>query len=98
LVSLKVRRPAFGRNAASVAVKVIRYLIYFTKKCYKIYIFNAICKDNDAVNCVTSTVLLLIPFHTKIMFIPVNFDGSYYAIHSTTTDKLHSLYTNVLIF
>jgi hypothetical protein len=36
---------AFGRNQASVAVKIFLHLIYFIKKIYTFYTFNAICKD-----------------------------------------------------
>jgi hypothetical protein len=40
---------AFGRNPASVTVKMFSYLIYFVKRyIYKFYIFNAICKNNAA--------------------------------------------------
>jgi hypothetical protein len=44
---------AFGRNLASVAVKMFSHLIYFTKQFYKFCTFNAICKDNAALNCIT---------------------------------------------
>jgi hypothetical protein len=44
---------AFGRNMASVAVKMFSHLIQFIKKFYKFSIFNAICKDNAAINCIT---------------------------------------------
>jgi hypothetical protein len=45
---------AFGSNLASVAVKMFSHLIhFFFKKVYKFHTFNAICKDNAAVNCVT---------------------------------------------
>jgi hypothetical protein len=43
---------AFGRTLASVAVKMILNLIYFTKKFYKCT-FNAICKENAAKKCIT---------------------------------------------
>jgi hypothetical protein len=62
---------AFGRNLASVAVKIFSHLIYFKKKFYKFCTFNVLCKDNAAINCIT--------VHHKKRFIPVNFDGSYYA-------------------
>jgi hypothetical protein len=42
---------AFGRNLASVAVKMFSHLIYFLKKFYKCCTFNAICRDNAATNC-----------------------------------------------
>jgi hypothetical protein len=44
---------AFGRNLASVAVKMFSHLIYFIKKFYKFCTFNVICKDNAVVNCIT---------------------------------------------
>jgi hypothetical protein len=44
---------AFGRNLASLAVKMFSHLIYFKKKCYKCCNFNAICKDNAAIRCIT---------------------------------------------
>jgi hypothetical protein len=37
---------AFGRNLASVAVKMFSHFIYFTNKFYKVCTFSAICKDN----------------------------------------------------
>jgi hypothetical protein len=42
----------FGGNLASVAVKMFPHSIYF-KKFYKICAFNAICKDNAAINYIT---------------------------------------------
>jgi hypothetical protein len=44
---------AFGRNLASVAVRMFSHFAYFKKKCYKCCSFNAICKYNAAINCVT---------------------------------------------
>jgi hypothetical protein len=44
---------AFGRNLASVVVKSFSGLIYFIKKFYKDFTFNAICKDNAAIKCIT---------------------------------------------
>jgi hypothetical protein len=44
---------AFGRNLASVAVKVFSHLIYFIKTFYKSCTFNVICKDNAAINCIS---------------------------------------------
>jgi hypothetical protein len=44
---------AFGRNLASVAVKMFSHLISFIKKFYKFCNFNAIFKDNPAINCIT---------------------------------------------
>jgi hypothetical protein len=35
---------AFGRNLASVAMKMFSRLIYFIKKLYKLCTFSAICK------------------------------------------------------
>jgi hypothetical protein len=43
----------FGTNLASFAI-VFSHLIYFVKKPYKFYIFNAICKDDAAVNYITT--------------------------------------------
>jgi hypothetical protein len=43
---------AFGRNLASVAVKMFSHLIQFIKNFYKCT-FNAICKVNAAINCIT---------------------------------------------
>jgi hypothetical protein len=43
---------AFGRNLASVAVKMFPRLIYFIKTFYKLCIFNGICKDNSVMNCI----------------------------------------------
>jgi hypothetical protein len=62
---------AFGRNLALIAVEMFSHLIQFIKKFYKFCIFNAICKDNAAINCIT--------VQRKKKLIPVNFDGSYYA-------------------
>jgi hypothetical protein len=42
----------FGRNQASVAVKMFSHLIYFMKNFYKFRTFDAICKDNTAINCI----------------------------------------------
>jgi hypothetical protein len=58
---------AFGRNLASVTMKMFSHLIYFIKKFYKFCTFNASFKHNAAINCITQK-----------RFIPVNFDGSYY--------------------
>jgi hypothetical protein len=44
---------AFGRNLASVAVKMFSHLIYFIKKFYKFCTFNIFHKDNAAINCIT---------------------------------------------
>jgi hypothetical protein len=44
---------AFGRNLASVAVKMFSHLIYLIKKFEKFCTFNAICEDNAAINCNT---------------------------------------------
>jgi hypothetical protein len=44
---------AFGRNLASVAVKMFSHSIYFENKLYKSCAFSAICKDNAAINCIT---------------------------------------------
>jgi hypothetical protein len=49
---------AFGRNLASVAMKIFSH--YFTKKFYKFCIFNT------AINCIT--------VQHKKRLIPVNFD------------------------
>jgi hypothetical protein len=42
----------FGRNLSSVAVKMFPRLIYYKKKFYKVCVFNAISKDNAAINCI----------------------------------------------
>jgi hypothetical protein len=44
---------AFGRNLASVALKMFSDFVYFTKKFYKFYAFSAICRDNSAINYIT---------------------------------------------
>jgi hypothetical protein len=44
---------AFDRNLASVAVKVFSHLIYFIKIFYKFFTSNAICKENEEINCTT---------------------------------------------
>jgi hypothetical protein len=44
---------AFGRNLGSVTVKMFSPLIYFIKKFCKCCTFNAIRKDNAAINCNT---------------------------------------------
>jgi hypothetical protein len=44
---------AFGRNLASVAMKMFPHKIYFMKKS-ELCTFNMICKDIAAVNCVTN--------------------------------------------
>jgi hypothetical protein len=44
---------AFGRNLASVAVKMFSHLIYFIKKFDKFCTLNAVCRDNSAINCIT---------------------------------------------
>jgi hypothetical protein len=44
---------AFGRNLASVAVKMFSHSIYF-KEFYKFCTFNCIFKDNAAINCITA--------------------------------------------
>jgi hypothetical protein len=44
---------AFGRNLASVAVKMFTHLICLKNKFSKVYTFNAICKDNGAINYIT---------------------------------------------
>jgi hypothetical protein len=41
----------FGRNLALVTVKMFPHLIFFTTAFYKFCTFNAICKDNAAINC-----------------------------------------------
>jgi hypothetical protein len=62
---------AFGRNLASVTMKMLSCLIYFTKKFYKCFVLNMICEDNAAINCSFSSA--------QRRFIPINFDGSYYS-------------------
>jgi hypothetical protein len=58
---------AFGRNLASVVVKMFLHLIYIIMTFYKFCILNAVCKDNAAINCIT--------LEHKIL-IPVNFYGT----------------------
>jgi hypothetical protein len=45
---------AFGRNLASVAVKMFSNLIYCIKKCYTFCTFNDICKYNAAVDFIVA--------------------------------------------
>jgi hypothetical protein len=42
----------FDKNLASFALNVVSHLIYFMNTFYKFCIFNAIYKDNAAINCV----------------------------------------------
>jgi hypothetical protein len=44
---------AFGRNLASVAVKMFSHSMYFMKTFYKSCPWNAICKNNAKINCIT---------------------------------------------
>jgi hypothetical protein len=44
---------AFGRNLFSVAVRMFSHLIYLINRFYKYYTFNAVYKDNSAINCIT---------------------------------------------
>jgi hypothetical protein len=48
---------AFGRNLASVTMKMFSHLIHFIKKFYKFCTFNTICKDNAAINYITVSTL-----------------------------------------
>jgi hypothetical protein len=57
---------AFGRNMASVALKLFTRLIYVISKCYR-YTLNALCKVKAAVNCMTLQ-------QGQICLIPVNFE------------------------
>jgi hypothetical protein len=43
---------AFGRNLASVAVKMWKHLIYFTKGPYKSCALNTIYNDNAELNSI----------------------------------------------
>jgi hypothetical protein len=43
----------FGRNLASVVVKMLSHLIYLVKKFYKFCTFYVIYKYNAAINCIT---------------------------------------------
>jgi hypothetical protein len=43
----------FGSSLAPVAAKIYSHFIYFVKKVYKICDFNAILKDNAAINRIT---------------------------------------------
>jgi hypothetical protein len=49
----------FDKNLVSVATKMLSHLIYFLN----LFSFNAICKDNATINCITVQ-------HKR--FIPVN--------------------------
>jgi hypothetical protein len=44
---------AFGRNLVSAAINLSSRFIYFIRNCTNFYTFNAICKDNTALNCIT---------------------------------------------
>jgi hypothetical protein len=46
----RFRDDAFGRNLASVAVKMFAHLLYF-KKILQMFYFNAIYKRNAELNC-----------------------------------------------
>lgn len=59
---------AFGRNLASVSVKMLSHSIYFISKFYK-YNFNTNSKYDPAINYIT--------VQQKIRYIPVKFYGSY---------------------
>jgi hypothetical protein len=59
---------AFGRNQVSVAVEMFSHLTSFTTNFINFVL--SLRFANAAINCITVQ-------HTK--FIPVNFDGSYYA-------------------
>jgi hypothetical protein len=81
----------FGRNLASVAVKMFSHLIYFFQTFYKFCTFNVICKDNAAMNCITVQ-------HTqKKSSIPVNFDGSYAIASKVQFCAFHPLTTQTNI-
>jgi hypothetical protein len=56
---------AFGRNLVSFALKMFPHSIYFVKNCK--CNFNAICKDNDEMNC---------PMLKPKIFISLNFHKS----------------------
>jgi hypothetical protein len=43
----------FGRNLASVTVKMFSHLMYFIKKSCTLCTSSAVCKDNAAINCIT---------------------------------------------
>jgi hypothetical protein len=63
---------SFGRNPASVAVKVFSHLIYIIKSLYKCCTVSVSYKNSVAINC----SLLLCTVQHKSLF-PVNFDGLY---------------------
>jgi hypothetical protein len=63
---------AFSRNLASVDVKMFPHLIPLIKTLFKFCTFNVVCKDNAAVNYIN--------VQHKKRYIPVNFNGSHYAI------------------
>jgi hypothetical protein len=44
---------AFDRKVTSAVMEMGLNLIYFMKKFYKCYTFNAICKDNAEVNSIS---------------------------------------------
>jgi hypothetical protein len=59
------------------------HLIYFIQTFYKFCTFNAIFKDNIAINCI----------NVKKRFIPVNFDGSYARLVLKINEVLGLKYT-----
>jgi hypothetical protein len=46
----------FGRNLASVAMKMFSYLLYVIKKFYKFYTLNVGCRDNAAIICIIFSI------------------------------------------
>jgi hypothetical protein len=65
---------ASGRNLASDAVKMFSHLIYFINNCYRpnCCTFNAICKDNATINCIT--------LQQKKGSFPLNLTGYYASV------------------
>jgi hypothetical protein len=51
--SVRSRDRAFGRNLASVPVKMFLQIFYIINEFYKCCTLDAICKDNAAIHCIT---------------------------------------------
>jgi hypothetical protein len=64
---------AFGRNLASVTVKMISHLICSIKRICELCTVNVICKDNAAINCISiqhkkGSFLSTLAGHTTLVF------------------------------
>jgi hypothetical protein len=70
----------------SVAVKLFSHLIYIIKTFYKLYTFNAIYKYNAAIKSIIE------------IFIPVNFDGSYFASMHIKITQISFVHFNLYVF